>query len=234
MLRMLGGTTCLKKNGKNVERTKMKDGLEDFFPSTLSIEKMKEEGYELEFDEATNHYTNGTMGSSDQFGNIIEITQFFPNDEDVNRLKGEIESLNVGVTVNTELLTEVAKQFASYVEGEIFKTDGMKRYINQFGEDCGFDSADGMTQEYLYPYIKTKGYNALLFLLVHDESNREVEKILAWITHAKYWRNGKSFESIRENYYINQVSTMIGNRQNKVVWKTERDIISFLSNIKWM
>ena len=91
---------------------------------------MKEEGYELEFDEATNHYTNGTMGSSDQFGNIIEITQFFPNDEDVNRLKGEIESLNVGATVNIELLTEVAKQFASYAEGEISLEDAINTVVD--------------------------------------------------------------------------------------------------------
>jgi hypothetical protein len=41
MLRMLGGTTCLKKNGEKVERTKMKDGLEDFF-SPLPKEKMIE------------------------------------------------------------------------------------------------------------------------------------------------------------------------------------------------
>ncbi|MEE0931692.1 MAG: extracellular solute-binding protein, partial [Clostridium sp.] len=100
------------------------------FENNFSIEKMKEEGYELEFDEATNHYTNGTMGSSDQFGNIIEITQFFPNDEDVNRLKGEIESLNVGATVNIELLTEVAKQFASYAEGEISLEDAINTVVD--------------------------------------------------------------------------------------------------------
>ena len=47
---------------------------------------MKEEGYELEFDEATNHYIQGSLGTSDEFGNIKEVKILHPNDEDVNRL----------------------------------------------------------------------------------------------------------------------------------------------------
>ena len=50
MLRMLGGTTCLKKNGKKVERTKMKDGIEDFF-SPLPKEKMIEYWRKLKSDD---------------------------------------------------------------------------------------------------------------------------------------------------------------------------------------
>ena len=123
-------TSLIKNNSSEMDFDEAFSINTNTFENAFSTEKMKEEGYELEFDEATNHYTNGTMGSSDQFGNIIEITQFFPNDEDVNRLKGEIESLNVGVTVNTELLTEVAKQFASYVEGEISLEDAINTVID--------------------------------------------------------------------------------------------------------
>lgn len=100
------------------------------FENAFSTEKMKEEGYELEFDEATNHYTQGTWGWSDEFGNSKEITMLLPNDEDVNRLKGEIESLNVGATVNTVLLTEVAKQFNSYAQGEISLEDAINTVID--------------------------------------------------------------------------------------------------------
>lgn len=100
------------------------------FENAFSTEKMKEEGYELEFDEATNHYTQGTWGWGDEFGNSKEVTILLPNDEDVNRLKGEIESLNVGATVNIELLTEVAKQFASYAEGEISLEDAINTVVD--------------------------------------------------------------------------------------------------------
>lgn len=142
----------------------------------------------------------------------------------------KFKCLNVGksIDVGGEVLYDVG-----CLHNLEYKKDGMKRYINQFGEDCYFDSADGMTQEYLYPFIKTQGYDTLLFLMVHDESNREVERILAWMMHAQYWRNGKAFAKSRENYYISQLNTMIGKRQNKTVWKTEKDIIKFLSNIKW-
>ena len=100
------------------------------FENAFSIEKMKEEGYELEFDEATNHYIQGTSGWSDEFGNSKEINILYPNDEDVNKLKGEIESLNTATTVNTILLTEVAKQFASYVQGEISLEEAINTVVD--------------------------------------------------------------------------------------------------------
>lgn len=100
------------------------------FNDAFSIEKMKEEGYELELDEATNHYTQGTWGWSDEFGNSKEVNILLPNDEDVSKLKGEIESLNVGTTVNTVLLTEVAKQFDSYAQGEISLEDAINTVLD--------------------------------------------------------------------------------------------------------
>ena len=100
------------------------------FENAFSTEKMKEEGYELEFDEATNHYTQGTWGWGDEFGNSKEVTILLPNDEDVNRLKSEIESLNVAATVNTVLLTEVAKQFNSYAQGKISLEDAINTVVD--------------------------------------------------------------------------------------------------------
>lgn len=103
---------------------------QNIFNDTFSIEKMKEEGYELELDEATNHYTQGTWGWSDDLGNSKEVSILLPNDEDVSKLRDEIKSLNVGTTVNTVLLTEVAKQFDSYAQGEISLEDAINTVVD--------------------------------------------------------------------------------------------------------
>ena len=49
------------------------------------------------------------MGYSDEFGNSKEVTMLLPNDEDVNKLKFEIENLNVGTTVNSVLFNRSCK-----------------------------------------------------------------------------------------------------------------------------
>lgn len=100
------------------------------FENDFSIERLKEEGYELEFDQATNHYVQGTTGWSDQFGNSKEVKVLYPNDEDVNRLRSEIESLNVATTVNTILLKEVARQFDLYTQGKISLEDAINEVID--------------------------------------------------------------------------------------------------------
>ena len=41
----------------------------------------------------------------------------------VNKLRGEIESLNTATTVNTILLTEVAEQFDSYTQDKVSLED---------------------------------------------------------------------------------------------------------------
>ena len=97
---------------------------------TLVYLSDKEDGYELEYDESKNHYIQGTWGYSDEFGNSKEVTMLLPNDEDVNKLKFEIENLNVGTTVNSVLLIEVAKQFESYVNGDISLEDSINKVVD--------------------------------------------------------------------------------------------------------
>lgn len=123
-------TTLIKNNSSEMYSDGGFSINKNSFENAFSIEKMKEEGYELEFDEATNHYIQGTSGWSDEFGNSKEINILYPNDEDVNKLKGEIESLNTATTVNTILLTEVAKQFASYVQGEISLEEAINTVVD--------------------------------------------------------------------------------------------------------
>ena len=109
-------------NGFSINLNKLNDA--------FSVEKMKEDGYELEYDESKNHYIQGTWGYSDEFGNSKEVTMLLPNDEDVNKLKFEIENLNVGTTVNSVLLIEVAKQFESYVNGDISLEDSINKVVD--------------------------------------------------------------------------------------------------------
>ena len=108
--------------------TRRKDFPEHKF--TLVYLSDKEDGYELEYDESKNHYIQGTWGYSDEFGNSKEVTMLLPNDEDVNKLKFEIENLNVGTTVNSVLLIEVAKQFESYVNGDISLEDSINKVVD--------------------------------------------------------------------------------------------------------
>lgn len=89
-----------------------------------------DELYEPEFDDATNHYINGSWGWSDEFGNSKEVKMFMPNEDDVNKLMSEIETLNTAATINTVLLTEVAKQFNAYAEGEISLEDAINTVMD--------------------------------------------------------------------------------------------------------
>ena len=98
--------------------------------SQFDMKQYEENGYEMEFDEATNHYISGSWGWSDDQGNSKEIKMLMPNEDDVNKLLGEIEKLNVATTVNTVLLTEVAKQFDSYALGEISLEDAINTVVD--------------------------------------------------------------------------------------------------------
>ncbi len=110
--------------------------------------------------------------------------------------------LNVGKSedVGREILYDVG--CLNYLP---FVRDGEKKYINQFAEDCGFCDKTKMTQEYLYPYI-VENYLCLTFVLICNDSNdEECEKMFAWYTHARFWRNGRSFGKAGEDCkaYIN-------------------------------
>lgn len=77
--------------------------------NAFSVEKMKKDGYELEYDESKNYYIQGKWGYSDEFGNSKEVTMLLPNDEDVNKLKFEIENLNVGTNSKFSIINRSCK-----------------------------------------------------------------------------------------------------------------------------
>ena len=78
-----------------------------------------------------------------------------------------------------------------------FSKDGTRRYINQFGEDCGFCYQSGQTQEYLYPYLASK-YTCIKFIYVHEENDLQKEKGYADQQHALFWRNGGAYKSAKK------------------------------------
>lgn len=78
-----------------------------------------------------------------------------------------------------------------------FSEDGTKRYINQFGDDCGFCYQSGHTQEYLYPYLASK-YTCIKFVYVHEENDLQKEKEYANQYHALFWRNGGPYKSAKK------------------------------------
>lgn len=90
----------------------------------------KSEYYEPEFDEATNHYTQGSMIFMDESGKEKEIKQLWPNEEDVNKLMGDIESLQVAPVMNRVLLVEVAKQFNEFATGNITLDDAINNVVD--------------------------------------------------------------------------------------------------------
>ena len=104
--------------------------------------------------------------------------------------------LNVGksVDIGREILYDVACMHFLTQSG-----NGTQEYINQFGEYQGFNSESGWTQEYLYPILDE--YVEKIFVYVYDKSCSQHEKEFAWLTKAKYWRNGKAFTKEKDNYY---------------------------------
>ena len=114
--------------------------------------------------------------------------------------------LNVGksMDVGSEILYDLGCMHY------LMKKDGDIPYINQFADESEFKWKAGMTQEYLYPYIYSDGYDELAFVYVHDKSDGNFEKSFAWATHAKYWRNGKSFDKSREGYYAKMIKNNCG------------------------
>lgn len=96
-------------------------------------------------------------------------------------------------------------------------------YINQFAESCGFKLKKGQTQEYLYPHIKLH-YDTIMFVYVYNKSDLNKEREFAWLTHAKYWRNGGGFKATRDNFYENNKSSVLGTRNTITTVKNYEDL----------
>ena len=152
-----------------------------------------------------------------ELGTIIYQKTFEPDNTSVNRLREFLgvegiwvmlckndsddtyEFLNVGKSkdIGKELIYDVScLHFLSYDDSA-----GDKQYYNQFAEDVGIRYTRGYTQECVYPHIR-KNYNTIVFMYVYDKSNSDIEKKIAWITKAKYWRGSHPFQQPQNDYYI--------------------------------
>ena len=102
-------------------------------------------------------------------------------------------------------------------------------YYNQFAEFQFRYNSEEILQSILYPHI-FKEYNDLTFVLVNDKENdMECEKKFAWATHSKFWRNGRSFKSGREDYYNKCCKDIL----NGIIQKeSSKDIKGWIKYIK--
>lgn len=108
--------------------------------------------------------------------------------------------MNVFKSVNAKDVGSEILYDISCLNNLSYDPSGTKNYINEFGIDTGLKYNEGIVQEYLYPYIKKQDYKVLLFAYVYDTNDEEKEKLLAWLTHAKYWRD--SHKPLEEIYLI--------------------------------
>ena len=139
--------------------------------------------------------------------------------------------LNVGkcVNVGSELLTDIS--CLCNLDYKDLPSDNCKEYINQFGEDCGLKYKSGLTQEYLYSHIKQGNYDELVFMYVFNESDKEIERLIAWRTHAKYWRDSHPFYNARDDYYDKCLSEMgIDCNKVKETWKSIKVIYKYIND----
>lgn len=140
----------------------------------------------------------------------------------------EFECLNVGkcVDVGREILYDV-----SCLHNLTLREDGNEDYINQFAEFCGFKYRKEWTREYLYPHILNLHYDVIMFVCVYNESDMRKEKEFAWLTHAKFWRNGRLFESIQDNFYDRKKTSVLEIRETDTIPKVKNlgDLESLLS-----
>ena len=139
------------------------------------------------------------------------------------------ECLQIGKCkdVGSEILYDI-----SCLNNLSYDPSGTKNYINEFGIDTGLKYNEGIVQEYLYPYIKKQDYKVLLFAYVYDTNDEEKEKLLAWLTHAKYWRDShKPLEREIPDRYEKIKISKIDSRKDCSVWITEDAIMNFLMDI---
>lgn len=136
--------------------------------------------------------------------------------------KGDVfECLNVGkcVDVGREILYDV-----SCMHNITLREDGNEDYINQFAEFCDFKYRKGQTQEYLYPHISNIHYDDIMFVYVYNESDMRKEKEFAWLTHAKFWRNGSVFKATQDNFYESNKTSVIEMRDTITTVKNLEDL----------
>ena len=105
--------------------------------------------------------------------------------------------LNVGI--NKDIKTEISQDIEYMnIKDEIIS----KNYINRFGEFLFSynDYANNHYRSKLYKEIKEK-YSKLKFICIgwgidDNEERRKIEDHFAWMTRAKYWKNGGSFQNV--------------------------------------
>ncbi len=177
-------------------------------------------------------------------GTIIYHKTFEPDNISVNRLReflgvkgiwvmlgkndgdDSYEFLNVGIKkdIGKELIYDVAcLHFLSYEE-----SFGDKQYYNQFAEKVDLRYKSRYTQECVYPHIR-KNYNTVVFVYVCNQPDENIEKKIAWITKANYWRGKGAFQHPEDDYYENNCNQYL---ENKKCFHTVKDLGNIMKKLK--
>ena len=141
---------------------------------------------------------NGEISGSNNLENYKQISGVWAligrNNEEDNWV-----CLNVGV--NKDISTEISLDIEYMnIKNKIIR----KNYTNQFGEKL-FSYNDYEYDYYrseIYKDIKEK-YTKLRFICVgwcidDNGERKKIEKHFAWMTRAKYWRNGRPYKNMPE------------------------------------
>lgn len=139
--------------------------------------------------------------------------------------EGVFKCLNVGkcVDIGREILYDV-----SCLHNLTLPEDGDEDYINQFAEFCDFKYRKKQTQEYLYPHISNLHYDAITFVYVYNESDIRKEVEFAWLTHARFWRNGRVFKTKRDNFYENNKASILKTKDTITTVKDLEELVRLL------
>lgn len=63
-----------------------------------------------------------------------------------------------------------------------------------------------------------------MFVYVYDKSDLCKEKEFAWLTHAKFWRNGGGFKAPIVNFYESNKTSVLGMRDAITTVKNHEDL----------
>lgn len=136
--------------------------------------------------------------------------------------------LNVGKckAIGQEILYDVA---CFHLKNNCVEAD--RDYINQFKEKCGFKYKSGLTQEFLYPHIRNAKYEEIVFVLISKTSDSKMEHDFAWITKAKFWRNGGVCKTSDKSYYDKAKGDAICDRESKVIIESIEEVEDIIKQI---
>lgn len=67
-----------------------------------------------------------------------------------------------------------------------------------------------------------------MFVYVYNKSDVYKEKEFAWLTHARFWRNGSVFKATQDNFYESKKTSVLKTRNSITTFKNFEDLVRLL------